>query len=91
MLNDVRLRALDTVKRIVFDRLAGHPARVYLFGSCARGRGCDVSRRSLTALPTTSCGTPPSCKAEELFSRLPAHAALIETRVRAKRAALARC
>lgn len=37
MMNPVRLRALDTVKRIVFERLAGHPARVYLFGSCARG------------------------------------------------------
>lgn len=37
MMNDVRLRALDTVKRILFDRLAGRPARVYLFGSCARG------------------------------------------------------
>lgn len=37
MMNPVRLRALDTVKRIVLQRLAGHPARVYLFGSCARG------------------------------------------------------
>jgi uncharacterized protein len=37
MLNDVRLRALDTVKRIVLDRLAGREARVFLFGSCARG------------------------------------------------------
>nr|WP_295835863.1 nucleotidyltransferase domain-containing protein [uncultured Azospirillum sp.] len=39
MMNPVRLRALDTVKRIVFERLVGHPARVYLFGSCARGDG----------------------------------------------------
>jgi len=37
MMNDVRRRALNTVRRIVFDRLAGYPARVYLFGSCARG------------------------------------------------------
>ena len=43
MMNDVRRRALDTVRRIVFDRLAGYPARVYLFGSCARG---DVQRWS---------------------------------------------
>ena len=43
MLSAVRQRALDNVKRIVLDRLAGHPARVYLFGSCARG---DVNRFS---------------------------------------------
>ena len=43
MMNPVRLRALDTVKRIVFERLAGHPARVYLFGSCARGDGSHRS------------------------------------------------
>ncbi|AWK85148.1 nucleotidyltransferase family protein [Azospirillum thermophilum] len=43
MMNEVRLRALDTVKRTVFDRLAGHPARVYLFGSRARG---DAGQRS---------------------------------------------
>jgi len=56
MLNDVRLRALDTVKRIVFDRLAGHPARVYLFGSCARGDAqrwsdIDVAIEPLEPLP----------------------------------------
>ena len=39
MMNPVRLRALDTVKRIILERLAGHPAGVYLFGSCARGDG----------------------------------------------------
>lgn len=56
MMNDVRLRALETVKRIVFDRLAGHPARVYLFGSCARGdvrhwSDIDVAVEPLEPLP----------------------------------------
>lgn len=37
MTNEVRRRAPETAGRIVFDRLAGHPARVYLFGSRARG------------------------------------------------------
>lgn len=37
MMNEVRLRALDTVRRIVFDRLTGREVRVFLFGSCARG------------------------------------------------------
>ena len=39
MMNPVRLRALDTVRYIIFKHLAEHPARVYLFGSCARGDG----------------------------------------------------
>jgi len=56
MLNPVRQRALDTVRRIVFDRLAGHPARVYLFGSCARGDArrwsdIDVAIEPLEPLP----------------------------------------
>ncbi|MCM8733632.1 nucleotidyltransferase domain-containing protein [Azospirillum sp. A1-3] len=56
MMNPVRLRALDTVKRIVFERLAGHPARVYLFGSCARGdvghwSDIDVAIDPLEPLP----------------------------------------
>lgn len=37
MMSAVRQRSLDKVKHIVLDRLGGHPARVYLFGSCARG------------------------------------------------------
>ena len=56
MLNPVRQRALETVRRIVFDRLAGHPARVYLFGSCARGDAkrwsdIDVAIEPLEPLP----------------------------------------
>jgi predicted nucleotidyltransferase len=56
MMNPVRLRALDTVKRIVFDHLAEHPARVYLFGSCARGdvghwSDIDVAIDPLKPLP----------------------------------------
>ncbi|MBP2298483.1 nucleotidyltransferase substrate binding protein [Azospirillum picis] len=39
MMNAVRRRALDTVKGIILHRLAGYPACVYLFGSCARGDG----------------------------------------------------
>jgi len=38
-----RQRALDEVRRIVLNRLADRRARVYLFGSCARG---DVTRLS---------------------------------------------
>lgn len=37
MLSPIRQRSLEKVKHIVLDRLAGHPAHVYLFGSCARG------------------------------------------------------
>ncbi|MBP2290779.1 nucleotidyltransferase family protein [Azospirillum rugosum] len=56
MMNDVRRRALDTVRRILFDWLAGHPARVYLFGSCARGdmghwSNIDVAIDPLEPLP----------------------------------------
>lgn len=56
MMNPVRLRALDTVKRIVFEHLAEHPARVYLFGSCARGDGghwsdIDVAIDPMEPLP----------------------------------------
>jgi predicted nucleotidyltransferase len=56
MLNPVRQRALEKVRRIVFDRLAGHPARVYLFGSCARGDAqrwsdIDVAIEPLEPLP----------------------------------------
>ncbi|MCA8931859.1 MAG: nucleotidyltransferase domain-containing protein [Rhodospirillaceae bacterium] len=39
----VRARALNTVHRIVAEGLAGHPARVFLFGSSARS---DVLPRS---------------------------------------------
>lgn len=42
---DVRRRALDEVRRIVFRRLGAHAARVYLIGSCARGdwtRASDI-------------------------------------------------
>ncbi|WP_448206534.1 nucleotidyltransferase domain-containing protein [Azospirillum sp. sgz302134] len=57
MMNDVRRRALDTVRRIVLGRLAGHPARVYLFGSCARGdmqrwSDIDVAIDPFRPLPT---------------------------------------
>lgn len=56
MLSTVRQRALDNVKHIVLDRLAGHPARVYLFGSCARGDAhllsdIDVAIEPLEPLP----------------------------------------
>ncbi|CAO3400524.1 nucleotidyltransferase domain-containing protein [Azospirillum sp. 11R-A] len=61
MLNPVRLRALETVKRIVFARLAGHPAHVYLFGSCARGDAghwsdIDVAIDPLEPLPPNLIG-----------------------------------
>ncbi|CAO3422730.1 nucleotidyltransferase family protein [Azospirillum endophyticum] len=56
MMNPVRLRALDTVRHIIFKHLAEHPARVYLFGSCARGDGghwsdIDVAIDPLEPLP----------------------------------------
>ncbi|MFS2010165.1 nucleotidyltransferase family protein [Azospirillum sp. CT11-132] len=56
MMNPVRLRALDAVKHIVLEQLAGHPARVYLFGSCARGdvghwSDIDVAIDPLEPLP----------------------------------------
>ncbi|WP_448187693.1 nucleotidyltransferase family protein [Azospirillum sp. sgz301742] len=56
MLNPVRQRALEKIRRIVFDRLAGHPARVYLFGSCARGDAqrwsdIDIAIEPLEPLP----------------------------------------
>ncbi|WP_051341540.1 nucleotidyltransferase family protein [Azospirillum halopraeferens] len=62
MINDVRRRALDTVRRLVFDRLAGYPARVYLFGSCARGAprpysDIDVAIEPLHPLPPALLAT----------------------------------
>lgn len=56
MLNPVRQHALEQVRSIVFNRLAGHPARVYLFGSCARGDAqrwsdIDVAIEPLEPLP----------------------------------------
>lgn len=56
MLSAVRQRALETVRHIVLDRLAGRRARVYLFGSCARGDAhllsdIDVAIEPLEPLP----------------------------------------
>lgn len=56
MLNPIRQRALEQVRSIVFNRLAGHPARVYLYGSCARGDAqrwsdIDVAIEPLEPLP----------------------------------------
>ena len=55
-MNPVRRRALDTVRRIVLERLGDRPARVYLFGSCATGRlsrfsDIDVAIEPLEPLP----------------------------------------
>ncbi len=44
-------RDLDEVRRIVLRRLAGHPARVYLFGSFARGQASRVSDIDVAILP----------------------------------------
>lgn len=56
MLNEVRRRALDEVKRIVLGGLAGRRTRVYLFGSCARGNPArfsdiDVAVEPLDPIP----------------------------------------
>jgi len=37
------MRDLDEVRRIVLEALGGHPTRVYLFGSWARGSGSRIS------------------------------------------------
>ena len=54
--NPVRQRSLERVRQIVLDRLEGHRARVYLFGSCARGTinrwsDIDVAIEPLEKLP----------------------------------------
>ena len=59
--NPARRRALDRVRQIVLDRLAGHRARVYLFGSCARGdinrfSDIDVAIEPLETLPVGLIG-----------------------------------
>jgi hypothetical protein len=44
-------RDLDEVRRIVIGGLAEHPARVYLFGSFARGEASRVSDIDVAILP----------------------------------------
>ncbi len=51
-----RDRGLDAVRRIVLDALAGRDAKVYLYGSCARGEArhssdIDVAIDPATPLP----------------------------------------
>jgi predicted nucleotidyltransferase len=63
---------VEEVRRIVLDRLRGHRARVYLFGSWARGAGSrisdiDVAVEALEPLPP------------ELLSEI--HEAIEESRV----------
>ncbi len=53
---EVRERALRTVRTIVENHLAGHRARVWLFGSCATGRinrfsDIDVAIEPIDPLP----------------------------------------
>jgi predicted nucleotidyltransferase len=54
----IREWSLGEVKRIVLDHLGDHPARVYLFGSCATGRihrfsDIDVAIEPSEPLPIT--------------------------------------
>ncbi|MCB9958080.1 MAG: nucleotidyltransferase domain-containing protein [Rhodospirillaceae bacterium] len=46
-----RARALEFVRQVVAEGLAGHPARVFLFGSSARGDALMRSDIDVAVLP----------------------------------------
>ena len=46
-----RARALDVIRSIVFQRLAGRKARVFLIGSCARGDWHQASDIDIALAP----------------------------------------
>lgn len=74
---------LDEVRSIVLRGLRGTPARVYLFGSRARGEAARMSDINVAVLPLQPL--PPGLLslireelAEELYSRLAGHRKLME-------------
>ena len=51
MVNTVRERAIEELRRLVLDALGEHDAEVWLFGSCARGEVFRHSDIDVATLP----------------------------------------
>ena len=51
MVNTVRERAIEELRRLVLDSLGEHDAEVWLFGSCARGEVFRHSDIDVAILP----------------------------------------
>ena len=51
MVNTVRERAIEELRRLVLDALGEHDAEVWLFGSCARGEVFRHSDIDVAILP----------------------------------------
>ncbi len=67
---DGRLQAdLDEVKRIVLQGLGPHPARVWLFGSRARGTGGRASDIDVGVLPLEPLSAAQLTRIEEALDR----------------------
>ena len=64
-MNPTRQRAIEQLRRMVLDALAGHDAEVWLFGSCARDAARQHSDIDIAILPQDQ---PPS----GFFARLEA-------------------
>jgi predicted nucleotidyltransferase len=50
-MNARRIRAIEELRRMVFDALAGHDAEVWLFGSCARDKPRQHSDIDIAIMP----------------------------------------
>jgi predicted nucleotidyltransferase len=51
VVNTVRKKAIEELRRIVLDALGEHDAAVWLFGSCARGEARQHSDIDIAILP----------------------------------------
>jgi predicted nucleotidyltransferase len=59
-MNQVRIKAIEELRRMVLAALGTHDAAVWLFGSCARGASREHSDINLAILPppkTGACGS----------------------------------
>jgi predicted nucleotidyltransferase len=81
-MNTVRLRAIEELRRMVLDALGDHPAEVWLFGSCARGKVRNASDIDIGILPRAKLpfGFFGNLEADIEESTIPYHVDLVDLR-----------